>query len=212
MTDDLIASLSTNLIPVRTGAVVRRITIAVAIGLVISTVGMVLWLGLRSDLAEAVLTPVFWIKFGYGTALAMTGFFMVRRLAQPGLSGRRPLIAAACIFGVAALLGAIQIGLSPAQAREALIMGSSAFRCPLYIVALSLPFLVVNIVTLRSLAPTNLPLAGFAAGLMAGALGAWVYAFHCGEEGLPFLAIWYTLGILFVGAIGALLGRFAMRW
>ena len=51
-----------------------------------------------------------------------------------------------------------------------------------------------------------------AVGLAAGALGAWVYSFHCTEGGLPFLALWYSLGIAAVTAAGALAGRVLLRW
>ena len=46
----------------------------------------------------------------------------------------------------------------------------------------------------------------------AGAAGAFVYCFHCTEEAAPFIAVWYTLGIAVVTAIGALLGRSLLRW
>jgi hypothetical protein len=64
----------------------------------------------------------------------------------------------------------------------------------------------------RRLAPTQPMRAGAAAGLLAGATGAWIYAFHCDEYAVPFLALWYTLGILIAGAAGALLGRRLLRW
>ena len=50
------------------------------------------------------------------------------------------------------------------------------------------------------------------AGLLAGAFGAWIYAFHCDESAAPFVIIWYTLGIAAIGALGGLLGRTLLRW
>jgi hypothetical protein len=47
---------------------------------------------------------------------------------------------------------------------------------------------------------------------LAGAAGAWVYAFHCDESAAPFVAIWYTLGIALVGALGGMLGQWLLRW
>ena len=77
---------------------------------------------------------------------------------------------------------------------------------------LGLPILFGAILALRRLAPRNPTLAGFAAGIMAGGAGAWVYSFACAETGMMFLALWYTLGILIVGVIGAVLGRWLLRW
>ncbi|MFO1333443.1 MAG: NrsF family protein, partial [Rubrivivax sp.] len=54
--------------------------------------------------------------------------------------------------------------------------------------------------------------AGFAAGLLAGAIGALAYALACTEMAMSFVAAWYTLGILMVGALGALLGPRVLRW
>lgn len=65
---------------------------------------------------------------------------------------------------------------------------------------------------MRSLAPTSLPLAGAAAGLLAGSVGALVYCLHCPEMGAPFIGTWYLLGMLIPTAAGALLGRFVLRW
>ena len=77
---------------------------------------------------------------------------------------------------------------------------------------LSLPLLIGAFWVLRGLAPTRLTLAGTAAGLAAGALGSLVYSFHCTESAMPFVAIWYTLGVLVPGLIGAIAGRFVLRW
>ena len=65
---------------------------------------------------------------------------------------------------------------------------------------------------LRGLAPTQLRLAGLAAGLLAGGVGAIGYALSCTEVGLPFVATWYSLGIALTGALGALLGPRLLRW
>ena len=73
--------------------------------------------------------------------------------------------------------------------------------------------IVVVVVTVRALAaPTRPALAGAAAGLLSGALGAVAYALHCPESGLAFVAVWYVLGLAMVGAVGALLGSRLFRW
>jgi hypothetical protein len=77
---------------------------------------------------------------------------------------------------------------------------------------LSLPALAGALWVLRSLAPTRPRAAGFAAGLFAGAAGAFGYAFACVEESAAFIALWYSLGIALAGALGALLGPRVLRW
>jgi hypothetical protein len=71
--------------------------------------------------------------------------------------------------------------------------------------------LVALMIFLRRMAPTSLSQAGAVAGLAAGGLGAWVYSFHCTEWGVPFLAVWYSLGVVAVMLVGALAGRIALR-
>jgi hypothetical protein len=78
--------------------------------------------------------------------------------------------------------------------------------------ALSAPALFAALWALKGLAPTRLALAGAAAGLLSGALGALAYALHCPELAAPFLALWYSLGMLMPAAAGALLGRVLLRW
>jgi len=39
-----------------------------------------------------------------------------------------------------------------------------------------------------------------------------VYAFHCPELALPFLAIWYVAGMALPVVAGALLGPRVLRW
>jgi len=212
VTDSLIASLAQDLKPVRQGAVARRIVLTAIIGFIVSALVMIVWLGLRPDLATAIATPIFWVKFGYTLAVGFFGLLALDRLARPDGRAGAPLIAVFAAFSVIALFSIVQMVIAAGDARHALIFGSSALRCPFYIFALSMPFLVANIIALRRLAPTHLPMAGLGAGLMAGALGAWVYSFHCTEEALPFLAIWYSLGIAAVAALGAAIGRFVLRW
>jgi hypothetical protein len=54
--------------------------------------------------------------------------------------------------------------------------------------------------------------AGAAAGLLAGALGAAVYATHCMDDSPLFVAIWYTPAIGLMTLVGLLVGRTMLRW
>jgi len=65
---------------------------------------------------------------------------------------------------------------------------------------------------LRKGAPTNLKRTGAIAGLVAGALGAMAYAFHCPDDFLPFLAFWYGGLIALCAFIGAKFGPRLLRW
>jgi len=211
-TSDLIDRLAEDLAPVRPGAVARRLALGIAAGAVAAAALMAAWLGVRPDLAAAVATPAYWMKFAYALALAAAGVWAVARLSRPG--GRATAAARLSVAIVAALAAVAlwQLAQAPDTAVPRLLMGASAIVCPWFIIAIGSPVLAGTLWAMRGLAPTRPVLAGAAAGLAAGALGAWIYAFHCDESAAPFVVLWYSAGILGVGGLGALLGRSVLRW
>ena len=91
-------------------------------------------------------------------------------------------------------------------------MGRTWKYCLLGIPTLAVPVFVATLWVVKGLAPTRLSLAGAAAGLLAGAVAALVYALHCPEMEAPFLGVWYVAGMLIPAAAGALLGPLVLRW
>ena len=92
-------------------------------------------------------------------------------------------------------------------------IGTSAMRSsPASVAALSVPMFVALLWAMKGLAPTRPALAGAAAGLLAGAGAALVYALHCTETSLVFVGVWYVLGMFIPAVLGALIGRIALRW
>jgi hypothetical protein len=211
-TDDLIDALARDLQPVSVGALGRVLAFSLASGLVLSAALILIAHGLRPDLSPALRLPIFWIKSVYPLALASTGIGAMISVARPGGVPMACGMAALSIYVVLVVLGLWQLHVSPATDYPALIFGSSYWFCPLIIVASALPVFAANIWFLRRAAPTHLGLAGFVAGMTAGAVGAWTYSWGCTENGLPFLALWYTLGIVLCGLIGALTARRLLRW
>ncbi|MEW6596302.1 MAG: DUF1109 domain-containing protein [Pseudomonadota bacterium] len=211
-TDDLIAALATEVAPVDRRAVAKRLGVYALAVLPVSAAVMVMWLHLRQDLAEAVFSGFFWVKLAYALALALTGFLMAERLSRPAAPFQRPAASAVrVIFGMA-VWGAAALYLTPAPERLATWLGGSYSVCGAYILTLSLPMLAAALLATRQGAPTKPRLAGLACGLFAGGLGAAVYCLHCPESAAPFLATWYTLGMLATAALGALLGPLTLKW
>jgi hypothetical protein len=212
MTDELIDRLTTGLRPVGRYLVPLWLVIAVAVGCALALVAMILWIRLRPDFPRAFGDVIFWTKLSYGLLISAAGFWAAERMSRPGGSAGRAVMALALIVVACALLAAGQFaGASPARARQ-LIVGSTALVCPWYIVALSVPILAATLLAMRWLAPTRPTLGGLAAGLLSGGAAAVIYSLHCTESGLPFLAIWYTLGIAITAALGGIVGRWVLRW
>jgi len=212
MTDELIDRLAGDLRSVRGGAVERRLGQGLAAGAAASLVGVLFILGPRPDMARALASPMFWMKLAYPAAITALAFWCVERLARPAGEARRRAPWLAAPFCVMALLALSRLATAPADRWRALIMGDSAMTCPWRVLAAATPVFIALFWVLRGLAPTRLRLAGAAAGLAAGGVGAAAYALYCTEPGAPFVAIWYTLGILAPCGIGALAGPRLLRW
>jgi hypothetical protein len=211
-TDALIAMLAQGPVAVPRHAVGRRLFAAMAIGSALALVVMLATLHLRADLATAVHLPMFWIKLAVPLVVATLAIAAVRRLARPGGRAGPAVVIGAALLAVLAALAVADVVATPANARVALVLGKTALPCVVLVTVLSTPVLVAMFVALRSLAPTRLAAAGAAAGALAGGLGAAVYAWHCNEMTLPFVAVWYVLGMAIPAALGALIGRRWLHW
>jgi len=212
MSEPLIRRLSADLRPVSRSAVVRRLALGVGAGAVVSLALIAATLGLRPDMMHAASGAMFWIKLAYTLAVAVVAIWTCERLGRPAEDGsRRPLWLAVPVLAVGTL-AAWQLLRAPEPMRMHMVMGGSAEVCPWLILASSLAPLIGLVWAVRGLAPTRLRLTGLMAGLAAGGAGATAYALHCDESAAPFLAIWYTLGVVAAGALGGLLGPRVLRW
>ncbi len=92
------------------------------------------------------------------------------------------------------------------------LIGHNASFCLKSIPLLALAPLGALLWALRQGAPSRPALAGAGAGLLAGAVGAALYATHCPDDSPFFVAAWYSLGIAIVTLAGALAGARLLRW
>lgn len=209
-TDDLIDALAADSGPPPGGSPGRRLGLITGVGALAALVGVLLWLKLRPDLLQVLGGGFFWLKAAYTGALGLAGYLAVERLSRPTGSPRRGLVLALVMLGGFALAGLAQF--ATAQDPMALLMGRSWTRCSLNIVALGVPGALLGLWVVRGLAPIRPAAAGFAIGAMAGGVAATVYGLHCAESSFVFVSVWYSLGILACAALGALFGRWTLRW
>jgi hypothetical protein len=153
-----------------------------------------------------------WTKLAYAGALAVVAGWLTARLARPVSRVALPWRLLAAVDGGMALIGIVSLAATPGQDRVEHLLGHSWFICPWGVLALSLPALAGSLWAVHGLAATRPRMAGLAAGLFAGALGAMGYALACPEVSLTFVAIWYSLGIALAGVLGAFLGPRVLRW
>lgn len=211
-TDDFIDLLATGTQPVEAGATRRRHLLALGWGLLGAVILMLVLLGVRQDIAQAITLPMFWIKLAFPLCLAGAALFASTRLSQPGVRlGRVTWALGAPVAIIWGMASAALLSVAPEE-RLTLLLGQTWAVCPLLISMLSVPTFVGTFWAIKGLAPTRPALAGAAAGLLSSATATSVYALHCPEMAAPFLATWYLLGMLIPTATGALLGARWLRW
>ena len=211
-TDDLIDQLATAPRPIPNGAVQRRFVGVAAVGGLAALVLVLAWLGTRDDLALALTGRMFWMKATYTALLGIAGFWALERLARPDGVPKKALIFGAGVLALFVGLGLGQGLAADPHTRMVMMRGGSWTVCARNILMLALPGLALAVQVLRGMAPTRPALTGFSAGAFAGGVAATVYGLHCGESTMVFVGTWYTLGVLGTGALGALVGHWALRW
>jgi hypothetical protein len=211
-TDDLISMLAKGAIAIEPNTLQRRYVAALGWGAFGAMLVMAIWLGVRPDFTTAVWLPMFWVKLAFPGMLFAGALLAASRLSRPGVQlGRTPFLLVAPVLGMWLLAAIALLGAEPVG-RESLIYGISWSECSFYISVVSVPVFIAALWVMKGLAPTSPLWAGAASGLLAGALGAAIYALHCPEMAAPFLAIWYLLGMLIPAVVGAIVGPVLLRW
>lgn len=206
-TDDFVDFLAAGAGPAPAFDVSRRLGMAALVGLSAS-----LGIGLA---AQGLPIPSLavsgrWFSVAYALALLASGWVMLKRLSRPVSRVGGPVWALVLTMLV---MGGVGAAMSDApDAFDSLAAGQLWMTCPLLVLLFSLPGLAATLWALRGLAPTRLRLAGFTAGVFAGAQGVLGYLLVCPEESLLLATIWYTLGVLLSGVLGMLIGQKALRW
>ncbi len=209
-TDDLIDALAAGLQPTRPA---RLDTLLLACAAAASVAAVAILLGLRPALAETLSSPTTWMKGLYTAGLSGTALWLSTRAGRPGADARLPLAALAAIVGLAVLWGVFALMMTPGSERLPDWLGRTWTICGRNILLVSAVAAVPTFLSARRLAPTRPAFSGFALGVATGGIAATAYGMlHCPESTVAFVTTWYTLGVAGAGLIGAVAGRFALRW
>jgi hypothetical protein len=210
-TDDLIRALAadgaTRQMPLR-----QMFAAAMIPGVVIAACFFLAALGPRPHFFELLMEPRFAFKIGLALLLTALSASLVKRLGQPGLGTQG---AALRLVIVPALLGAAigaELLLVPPELWGRRLIGTNALVCLISIPFLGLAPLAAALVCLRHGAPEHPAFAGAAAGLLGGAIGAVLYASHCFDDSPLFVAVWYSLAMAIMAALGTIAGSRLLRW
>jgi hypothetical protein len=198
--------------PTQAESIERRCASALVPALLVVAAVFVLSMGTRADIAVVATDPRFIFKFLVTLGLAMTALMLLCRLARPGAEVS-PLALSLAVAPALLAVGVIaELLLIPASSWSTKLIGHNSLLCLMAVPLLSAPLLVAALVAMRHGAPTRPALTGAVAGLVAGGLGAAIYALNCTDDSPLFVAAWYSVAILLVTAVGAMLGTRVLRW
>jgi hypothetical protein len=175
-TNDLISLLAEDA-PVRM-RLGRAMTIALAAGIVISAMLLLLTIGMRPDMEQAIRTARVFFKVSMTLVLAAAASSLVFRIGRPGAPlGARSL---SLIVPLVLLIGAVaaEMATTPPGSWSTRMIGRYAPFCVFFIPVLSLAPLAGFMIVLRNGAPASPGIAGAVAGLAAGSIAAAINAWH----------------------------------
>ena len=92
------------------------------------------------------------------------------------------------------------------------MIGVNSLKCLMLIPLLSIPPLIAMICAIRGGATRHPALSGALAGASAAGIAATFYASNCTDNSPLFVATWYPSATLIVVSVGAVVGRWLLRW
>jgi hypothetical protein len=213
-TTDLIARLSSEPQPTKLTGATGTILIAVLLSLLTVALMTFGWLGFRSNLGNVFSTDGhdFLLNLVFVGSIASSALAIVRDLAVPGRSLKLPSLAIVGPFILMAAVAANELRNGSLHQSFPHADHPSWLTCVWQTSMLAVPAFAILAFGIRRLAPTNLRRAGFYIGLLAGAIGSMGYCFHTPNETVTFGVTVYTIGILSMAILGALVGPRLLRW
>jgi hypothetical protein len=166
----------------------------------------------RPDINEALRSPRFVYKLIIALSLAATAGTLLPRIARPlplSHRGRTILVVAPALLAAGVI---VELCVQPVGLWVSRLVGHNAVHCLSLIPFLSAAPAVCLLVALRHGAPSRPALAGATAGLVAGGLGAALYALTCPDDSPLFVATWYSIAVVAVASVTAFAGRRVLRW
>jgi hypothetical protein len=208
-TDELISILSSDGPP--RWRLWPTLALAAIVGTVVAATLFFVAIGFRPDIAQAVQSIRFLFKFVVTISLATTAITLSLKLSRPDedVKSSTVLLVAPILLSCAVI---IELLVVPSGEWMSKLIGHNARICLTLIPLLSIGPLICFMMVLRHGAPSHPGWAGATAGLAASGIAATFYAANCNDDSPLFVATWYPLAIIAVGASGYLIGRRVLKW
>ncbi len=210
-TSDFIQALSADRTPPGM-SLAGRYGLALAVGAAMSFVIFMSLVGPRADIASAIHTIRFDLKFVVTIALLLPAALLGLRLLRPQASAGALAFALALPALVLACAVVVEMTVLPSNLWMATLVGDNSAHCLRVIPLLSIAPLAALLFAMRGGAPRFPALSGALAGAAAAGIAATFYASNCTDDSPLFVATWYPLAALIVIAAGAIAGHRVLRW
>lgn len=168
-------------------------------------------IGARTDLAAALTTWRFDLKLFLVVAAVAAAVVDCKSCLRPDVDRtiHWPTYAVAAL-----LLSSVvfELAVTPRSQWGTKLVGTNNLFCLVAVPALAIaPFIAIFWAVKRG-APASPSFAGAAAGRLAATTAAAFYALHCFDDSPLFVATWYSIAIVAMSSVGAVLGQRALRW
>jgi hypothetical protein len=177
-------------------------------GLAIAAAIVVLAFGIRPDLANAGLAVGLKSAFGFAAAAALLP--LVSRALEPTTSVRQIALPALLFAGLSSLAAFAALAID--HSWNGLMLNMGVPECLKRVPLIALPGAALMFWTARKYAPTRLGVAGAAIGAFSAAISILAYSWFCQADTVAYVGLWYLSAIVLCAAIGALVGRWVLRW
>ena len=173
-------------------------------------------MGLRPDIHAALESGTQFWKSGVFILLALAGVWGINGLSRPALRPSKiPYLL--LVGGAIILIAQFTLQSSGGSAfglfNTALDKASYGWSCFLTVSSGGIAsFFTLWAIWLRKTASAFPQRLGFAAGALCGSLTALVYSMHCMQDNIAYIALYYGGSIFVLGGLGALFGRFSLKW
>jgi hypothetical protein len=190
----------------------RIVALAVATGALISGAEFLIEVGFRPNIAQALHSWRFLLKFVLTGTLAVGATGTLSGLGRPSgaVDGSIWVAAIVPVMLVCAIL--VELATEPEAKWMARLVGHNSRICLTLIPFLSAGPLLCFLLALGAGAPRAPGFAGAMAGVAASGIGATFYSANCTDDSPLFVATWYPLAILAVSATGCLAGKLLVHW
>ena len=169
-------------------------------------------LDMRPDLGDALMSWRYLFKVLVSASIAAFGLMLLFRMTKPQHDPAADIKWLALALAPLAVSLALETLMLPVDRWSASAMGFNPEYCVTLVPLIGLVPLAAALVTLRHGAPQSPTAAGAIAGFAAGGIGAFIYALHCDNDSPVYVAIWSMAAVGIVTLVGAVAGRFYLRW